>query len=106
MAKINSSDIANALAAATGISKTAAKDYVDFAFGMLKDRVEKGDEVNISMLGKFKMTVTAPRKGRNPHTKEAINIPARHRIAFEMSRKLRLIYDEADGQDPDGGKES
>lgn len=105
MAKINMSDIAKKLADEMGLSEKAAKSYTAFVFESLKDYAERGDEINIPMLGKFKMIVTAPRKGRNIYTKERIDIPARHRISFSMSRKLQHIYDEADRQDAGGGKE-
>lgn len=111
MAKINGSDIANELAASKGLSKTIAKEYADFIFAAIKSHVENGDEVNISSFGKFKMHVTAPRKGRNIHTQERIDIPAKHKLVFEMSRLLQQKYNSSEGDrvfdisdqdDPDG----
>ena len=100
MAKINSSDIAIELADAMGLSKSSAKAYSDFVFGTIKSHIEKGDEVSISNFGRFKMKVTAPRTGRNIHTGESVNIPARHKISFEMSRALKKAYDDI-GDDMD-----
>lgn len=96
MAKLNSSDIAEELAARMGISKTAAKTYTSFIFESILDHAEKGDEVSISRFGRFRMVVTAPRNGTNVHTREVQVIPAKTRLKFEMSRWLKGIYDKGD----------
>ena len=96
MAKLNSSDIAEELAARMGISKTAAKTYTNFIFESILSHVEGGDEVSISRFGRFRMVVTAPRNGTNVHTREAQVIPAKTRLKFEMSRWLKGVYDKGD----------
>ena len=97
MAKINSSDISIELADTMGLSKAMAKEYTDFIFDTIKKHIENGDEVNISSFGKFKMQITAPRKGRNMHTNEIIDIPAKHKLVFEMSRLLQQKYNSSGG---------
>lgn len=94
MAKINSSDIAAKLADEMGLSRAAAKAYTDLIFKTVRESVERGDEVNISNFGKFKMKITAPRKGRNVHTGKTVDIAAKNKIVFDMSRKLMEIYNE------------
>lgn len=103
LAKINSSDIAAELATAMGLSKSAAKSYMDYIFGQIRTHAEAGDEVNIKMFGKFRMNVTAPRGGRNIKTKELMRTGAKHRLNFEMSRTLFQAYNggaEEDGNEP------
>lgn len=95
MAKINGSDIVTELAQNAGIPKAAAKAYMDTIFELIKTHVENGDTVNVSMFGKFAMKVTAPRKGRDMRTKQIIDIPAKHKLTFEMSRLLQKSYNES-----------
>lgn len=92
MAKINSSDISASLAEQMGISKSAAKAYTDFIFEEIKKCVEAGDVVNIKMFGTFKIEATAPRKGRNIRTGDAVEIPSKYKIKFDMSRALDGAY--------------
>jgi len=92
MAKINSSDISQELAEQMGISKSMAKVYVDFIFDKIKEHAEAGDIVNIKMFGKFKMDITAPRKGYNINAKEKTDIAPKHKLKFEMSRTLNEQY--------------
>lgn len=92
LAKINGSNISAELAEAMGISKSAAKAYTDFIFESIKKHVENNDDVNITKFGKFKLSITAPRKGRNIHTGENVKIPAKNKITFEMSRLLSQTY--------------
>lgn len=98
MAKINSSDISNELADVMGISKSAAKAYTDFIFDNILKHIENNDEVNIMKFGKFKLKITAPRTGRNICNKTNVTIPAKTKIAFEMSRSLAQVYN-SDGPD-------
>lgn len=92
MAKINGTDVHEALAAQMGLSKSAAKAYTDFIFEYIRTQVETGNEVNITKFGKFRMDVTPPKKGRNLHTGEAVDIGARNVIRFDMSRRLKEEY--------------
>ena len=98
MSKINISDISNDLANEMGLSKQTAQLYTSKIFDMIKEHIENGDEVNIMWFGKFKMKITAPRKGYNVKTGDHIDIPSKHRISFEMSRNLKKIYDDYDSQ--------
>lgn len=95
MAKLNSGDIAAELADKMGISKKAAKMYTDFIFERIREHAEDGDEISILRFGKFRMEVTAPRNGTNVHSKEKIRIPAKTRLKFDMSRRLKDVYDKA-----------
>lgn len=103
MAKINNSDLYEALADQMGLSKTAAKAYTDFIFDKIRGSVENGDEVIIKRFGKFALGVSAPHPGRNIHTGERMIVPARTTIRFTMSRALQDQYNSADRAAEEGG---
>ncbi len=47
------------------------------------------DEVPLPGLGKFTVKETAARKGRNPGTGEAIEIPAGRKVVFKASKVVK-----------------
>ena len=48
-----------------------------------------GGEVPMPGLGKLKVKKTLPRKGRNPRTGEAIEVPAGHKVVFTPAKDLK-----------------
>ena len=70
-------------------SKQRATRIVGRVFGLIKNSLEKGDDVLISGFGKFKVRFRWAKKGRNPQTGESIIIPSRRTVTFHPSRKLR-----------------
>ncbi len=92
MNKVNTSDIINELSNEMGISFQSAKAYTEFVFDAILKHVEKGEDVNIKGFGKFRMKVTAPRVCMNTYTGAKVNVPARNRLQFEMSRALLAAY--------------
>jgi len=91
---VNSSDIAVELAEETGISKVISKAYTQKLFDIILKHLEDGEEVNIKNFGKFKFEITAPRVGRNVHTGQPVQIKAKHKIKFTMSRTLTGLYND------------
>ena len=51
----------------------------------------KGDKVQVSGFGTFETKEREARVGRNPHTKEAIEIPATRVPAFKASKALKDV---------------
>lgn len=88
MAKINSSDLCNALAAEMGLSTTAAKSYMDFLFDEILRHVADGDEVSIKKFGKFYLSVTPPHKGRDLSTGVPVDVKSRSIMKFAVSERL------------------
>lgn len=48
-----------------------------------------GGEISLPGVGKLKVKETAARKGRNPKTGEAIDIPARNKVVFAACKELK-----------------
>lgn len=86
---MNYSDLVDSVAAGNELSKAAAKKIVDSVFATIGDAAAKGDEVAINNFGKFKVKVSPAREGRNPATKETIQIKASKKLAFAPAKAIK-----------------
>ena len=68
---MNNAEMADRLAARTGLNKAAAKDVVDNAFATICEALADGDEVRLAGFGTFAARTAPARTGRNPRTGEA-----------------------------------
>lgn len=71
------------------MTKKRATELVDATFEIIKNALEKGDQVLISGFGKFKVKFKWARKGRNPKTGERIVLDSRRIVNFQCSPKLK-----------------
>src|SRR3546814_7668149 len=81
---VNNSDLADALAASNGISKSDARKYVDGVFAAIADAAAKGEEISLNGFGKFKVKESPAREGRNPSRSEE--------NTYALQSLLRLSY--------------
>lgn len=86
---MNTNDIADRIAEATGLSKADARRAVDGVFAALVDAAAKGEEVSINGFGKFKVKASAAREGRNPATGETIKIAASKKLGFTAAKAVK-----------------
>lgn len=73
---MNKSELIEALAAKTEVSKAAAAKSVDALVEIITAAVAKGDDVALIGFGTFKSAKRAARTGRNPKTGAALKIAA------------------------------
>lgn len=71
-----------------------AKCCVEAFIKAVSDNVKKGNKVVLSNFGTFCIKNRAPRTGRNPHTGEAVPIPARKIVSFKPSKALQFESEE------------
>jgi len=57
--------------------------------GVIKDYLDKGNDVMISGFGKWTVKAKKARKGRNPQTGADLTIAARRVVTFKPSNVLR-----------------
>ena len=86
---MNKVEMADRLAARTGVSKAAARDAVDSVFATIGEALANGDEVRIAGFGTFAARTRPARNGRNPRTGEAITILASTSPSFKAGKALR-----------------
>ena len=83
------SDLITVVAEKAGITNKDAKKYVDLVLGSVYDALAEGEAVQLSGFGNFDIKVRAARKGINPATKEAIDIPESKAVSFKATKSLR-----------------
>lgn len=84
-------DVINAIAESAGISKKEASAAFDAFVGYISDTCERGERCAIPGLGSFSVSERKAREGRNPRTKETINIPASKNVRFKAGKDLRDV---------------
>ena len=72
-----------------GIAKKDCVRIVENLFEIVKEELEKGNDVMISGFGKWVVRAKKARKGRNPQNGEDLTIDARKVITFKPSVVLR-----------------
>jgi DNA-binding protein HU-beta len=82
-------DVINAIAEQAGITKKEAAAAFDAFVNYISDSCQRGDRCAIPGLGSFSVSQRKAREGRNPRTKETINIPASKNIRFKAGKDLR-----------------
>ena len=86
---MNKVEMADRLAAQTGMSKAAARDAVDSVFTTIGEALANDDEVRIAGFGTFAARTRPARTGRNPGTGEAITISASKSPSFKPGKALK-----------------
>ena len=86
---MNKTDLIAAVAAKTGMSKKDAERAVNAAVETVSDALIKGEKVQVSGFGIFEAKQREARVGRNPRTKETIQIPATRLPVFKASKSLK-----------------
>ena len=82
-------DIIDSIYEKLGIPKKDCVRIVESVFEIIKEDLNKGNDVMISGFGKWKVTAKKERKGRNPQTGAALMIDARRVVTFKPSTLLR-----------------
>jgi integration host factor subunit alpha len=82
-------DIVDSVYKSLGISKKDSIRIVESVFEIIKDELDKGNDVMISGFGKWMVKAKKKRNGRNPKTGEALTIDARNVVTFKPSQALR-----------------
>ena len=86
---MNKTELVAAVAEKSGLTKKDAERVVSATFETITAQLMKGEKVQISGFGIFEVKAREARVGRNPRTKEAIEIPASNVPAFKASKTLK-----------------
>ena len=86
---MNKTELIAAAAEGAGMSKKDSEKAVNAAFDTITEALAAGDKVQLVGFGAFEVKERGARIGRNPHTKEAIEIPATRVPAFKASKALK-----------------
>ena len=86
---MNKTELISACAESTGLSKKDSERVLNAAIDAITAALVGGEKVQISGFGIFETKTREARVGRNPHTKEPIEIPATRVPAFNASKALK-----------------
>jgi integration host factor subunit alpha len=81
--------LVNSLYTSLDIPKGKASSIIEALLEIIKDKLEKKEDVLVSGFGKFSLKDKNDRRGRNPATGEDITLGARRVVIFKCSGVLR-----------------
>ena len=86
---MNKTELISAVAEKTGMSKKDSEKAVNAAFDTITEALAAGDKVQLVGFGAFEVKERGARIGRNPKTKEEIEIPASRVASFKVGKALK-----------------
>lgn len=86
---LNRTELIAKIADESGLTKTDADKAISALQTVLVDSLENGEAVKITGLMSIERTERAARKGRNPRTKEEIEIPAGYGVKITAGSNLK-----------------
>jgi DNA-binding protein HU-beta len=82
---MNKTELIEAIAEKSGITKTIAKKSIDAFIDIASDTLRTGDKIMISGFGSFEVTKRPARIGRNFLTGTPVEIPPKSVVKFRSS---------------------
>ena len=86
---MNKAELINAVAASADVSKKDTEAVITAMLDTITDALKEGDKVQLVGFGSFEVKKRAARIGRNPRTKEEIEIPATVLPVFKAGKLLK-----------------
>ena len=86
---MNKAELINAVAASAEVSKKDAEAVITASVETITAALKEGEKVQLVGFGSFELKPRAARIGRNPKTKEAIDIPASSVPVFKAGKALK-----------------
>ncbi|MCL2003853.1 MAG: HU family DNA-binding protein [Oscillospiraceae bacterium] len=86
---MNKAELINAVAEKTGTTKKDSDTVISAVFDVIATTLAEGDKVQLVGFGSFEVKKREARVGRNPKTKESINIPASKSPVFKAGKSLK-----------------
>ena len=86
---MNRAELVEILASKNDLSKAAANAVLETLIDTIQTAVKKGDAVQLVGFGSFEVKKRAARTGRNPRSKETIEIPASQTPVFKAGKALK-----------------
>lgn len=86
---MNKTELIAIVAEHAGMTKKDAERCLNAALDTITTSLAEGEKVQLSGFGSFEIKDREARIGRNPHTREAIEIPPTRVPVFKPSKSLR-----------------
>lgn len=82
-------EIARDVAKNSGVSVRSAEAVIRGTFKAVIQNINKGQKVRIAGFGIFSRKMTKSRNAKNPRTKQIIKVPAKNKVHFSASSKVK-----------------
>lgn len=89
MQSVKKNQFVQTLAERMNLPKKQALEFLDIFTEEVTKIMKKGDKLNLSGFGIFKVAARAAREGRNPRTGETIQIKASKKAKFVPAKALK-----------------
>ena len=86
---MNKSKLVTAMSEKSGLSKKTCQDSLDALIAIIEDALKSGGKVKLPGFGTFEVKERAARIGRNPRTREPVDIPASRKPTFRPGQALK-----------------
>lgn len=87
-------DLVERVASQADMTKKDAEQLVEIIFDSITASLNRGEKIELRGFGSFRVRDRNSRKGRNPKTGEAVDIPAKRVAYFKPGKELKdLIND-------------
>ena len=87
-------DLVEQVAAETEMTKKDAEQLVEIIFESIIGALNKGEKIELRGFGSFRVRQRGSRKGRNPKTGAAVNIPAKRVAYFKPGKELKEVINQ------------
>ena len=94
---MNKAEMADRLAARTGMSKAVVREVADGVFAAIGDALANGQEVSIAGFGSVGTRSRQARTGLNLRTGEAVSTPASKSPTFKAGKTLKNAVNSGPG---------
>jgi nucleoid DNA-binding protein len=82
-------DLSRAIAGAMGLSRRQAEEIIRRVLNGITETLVTEGRLALRHFGVFEVKERRPRRGRNPRTGEAVDVPARLVVTFKPGREMQ-----------------
>ena len=86
---MNKRELVAAMAQKSGLARKDCEAALDAFVAATEDALKDGDKVHLVGFGTFAVKERAARTGRNPRTREAVDIPASRQPVFRPGKAFK-----------------
>jgi len=90
---MNKRELIDEVSGKVGITKKGAGNVIDAIVETITNALKKGEKVALVGFGTFQVMKRKARRGRNPQTGKAIQIPAKKVPKFKAGKNLREVVE-------------
>ncbi len=84
-------DLVEAIANKMNLTKKDVDAVVTSLFQTMDNKLKNGEKIKITNFGTFELKLRKQRNRVNPRTKELVEVPEHHVVAFKPSKKIEKI---------------